>query len=78
MYISLVSLPYNLFVINDLTWAVDYNPMAHIIELSRYVLLGEGTVSLFGVVYTLISSISVLFIGILVFNKTEKTFIDTI
>ena len=78
MYISLVSLPYNLIVINDLTWAVDYNPMAHIIELSRYVLLGEGTVSLFGVVYTLISSISVLFIGILVFNKTEKTFIDTI
>lgn len=78
MYVSLVSLPYSLFLENDLAWAVDYNPMAHIIELSRYVLLGEGTVSLFGIIYTILTSISVLFIGILVFNKTEKTFIDTI
>lgn len=78
MHVSLVSLPYSLFVDNNLTWAVDYNPMAHIIELSRYVLLGEGTVSEFGIIYTMIMSVSILFIGVLIFNKTEKTFIDTI
>lgn len=78
MYISLVSLPYSLFVDNDLSWAVDFNPMAHIIELSRFVLLGEGTVSQFGIVYTALFSIVVFFLGILIFNKTEKTFIDTI
>jgi len=78
MYVSLVSLPYSLFVENDLVWAVDYNPMAHVIELSRYVLLGEGSVTLFGIVYTGVMSIFVLFLGIFIFNKTEKTFIDTI
>ncbi|AUC22783.1 ABC transporter permease [Polaribacter sejongensis] len=78
MYVSLVSLPYSLFKENDLTWAVDYNPVAHIIEYSRFVMLGEGTVSQFGVIYTLITSVVVFLLGILVFNKTEKSFIDTI
>ena len=78
MYVSLVSLPYSLFKENDLTWAVDYNPVAHIIEYSRFVMLGEGTVSQFGIIYTLITSIVVFLFGILVFNKTEKSFIDTI
>ena len=78
MYVSLVSLPYKLFVENDLTWAVVYNPMAHIIELSRYVILGDGTTSFFGIAYTIAISVVVLFVGILIFNKTEKSFIDTI
>jgi lipopolysaccharide transport system permease protein len=78
MYVSLVSLPYSLFQENDLTWAVDYNPVAHIIEYSRFVMLGEGTVSQFGIIYTLITSVVLFLVGILVFNKTEKSFIDTI
>ncbi|WP_341220844.1 ABC transporter permease [Polaribacter atrinae] len=78
MYVSLVSLPYSLFQENDLTWAVDYNPVAHIIEYTRFVMLGEGTVSQFGIIYTLITSVVLFLVGILVFNKTEKSFIDTI
>ena len=78
MYVSLVSLPYSLFQENNLTWAVDYNPVAHIIEYSRFVMLGEGTVSQFGIIYTLIISLVLFLLGILVFNKTEKSFIDTI
>jgi len=78
MYISLVSLPYSLFKKNNFSWAVDYNPMAHIIEFSRYILLGEGTVSSFGIIYTILISLIVFFLGILIFNKTEKTFIDTV
>ena len=78
MYISLVTLPYSLFKDNGFAWAVDYNPMAYVIEFSRYVLLGEGTTSLFGVMYTLIFSVVVFLLGILIFNKTEKSFIDTI
>ncbi|GGZ81095.1 ABC transporter permease [Algibacter mikhailovii] len=78
MYISLVTLPYSLFADNSFAWAVDYNPMAYVIEFSRYVLLGEGTTSLFGVVYTLVFAVSVFLLGILIFNKTEKSFIDTI
>lgn len=78
MYISLVSLPYSIFKENNLTWAVDFNPVAHIIEFSRYIILGEGTVSLFGLLYTTGVSMFVFLLGILIFNKTEKSFIDTI
>ncbi|MGC1204440.1 MAG: ABC transporter permease [Flavobacteriaceae bacterium] len=78
MYISLVMLPYSLFEANGFAWAVDYNPMAYVIEFSRFLLLGEGTTSAFGVVYTLIFAIVVFLLGILIFNKTEKSFIDTV
>lgn len=78
MYISLVSLPYSVFEKNNLNWAVDYNPLAHIIEFSRFIMLGEGTYSQFGIIYTLLTSIVVFVFGILIFNKTEKSFIDTI
>ena len=37
-------------------------------------LLGEGSVSQFGVVYTILASVAVLLLGIIVFNKTEKNF----
>lgn len=78
MYISLVVIPLSLFREKGIEWLVKYNPMAHIIEAARYMLLGEGTVSIFGVVYTIVSSLVILIIGVLIFNKTEKSFIDTI
>lgn len=78
MYISLVVIPLSLFQEKGVEWLVRYNPMAHIIELARYMLLNEGTVSSFGIIYTSIITIVALFAGILIFNKTEKSFIDTI
>lgn len=78
MYVSLVNLPYKEFKERGYEWAVDYNPMAHIIEFSRYILLGEGSVTQFGIVYTILISLTVFFLGVVVFNKTEKSFIDTI
>lgn len=78
MYISLVVLPLSLFQEKGFEWVVTYNPMAHMIEFGRFLLLGEGSVSQFGVVYTILASVAVLLLGIIVFNKTEKTFIDTV
>ena len=78
MYISLVVLPLSLFQEKGFEWVVTYNPMAHMIEFGRFLLLGEGSVSQFGVVYTILTSVAVLLLGIIVFNKTEKTFIDTV
>jgi len=78
MYISLVVLPLSLFQEKGFEWAVKYNPMAYIVENGRFMLLNEGSVSQFGIIYTTIFSIAVLLLGIVIFNKTEKTFIDTI
>jgi lipopolysaccharide transport system permease protein len=78
MYISLVVLPLSLFQEKGFEWAVKYNPMAYVIEMGRFMLLNEGSVSMFGIVYTSIITVITLLLGILFFNKTEKSFIDTI
>jgi homopolymeric O-antigen transport system permease protein len=78
MYVSLVVLPLSLFQEKGYEWVVKYNPMAYIIESARYMLLGEGRVSVFGIVYTCVITSIILLMGIIIFNKTEKSFIDTI
>lgn len=60
MYISLVVLPLSLFQEKGFEWAVKYNPMAYIVESGRFMLLNEGSVSQFGIIYTTIFSIAVL------------------
>ncbi|WP_456439176.1 ABC transporter permease [Psychroserpens sp.] len=57
---------------------VEYNPMTQIIEGFRYMLLDSGTFSWFGFFYTLVISIVLFLIGLIIFNRTEKSFIDTV
>lgn len=80
MYLSAVMYPMALIreKMPDYAWLVQYNPLAYIIETTRYILLGVGTVSVWGLVYTVCITIIVFFVGLLVFNKTEKSFIDTV
>lgn len=60
------------------SWIIRYNPITPLIEIFRYSFLGKGTVSwwLFG--YSGIFTAALLFTGIIIFNKVEKTFVDKI
>ena len=80
MYLSAVMYPMSLIKdkLPGYGWLVEYNPLAYIIETARYMLLDEGEISVLGLSYTLVVTIAVFFIGLLVFNKTEKSFIDTV
>jgi lipopolysaccharide transport system permease protein len=80
MYLSAVMYPMSLIKdkLPGYGWLVEYNPLAYIIETARYMLLNVGEVSVLGLSYTLAVTIVVFFIGLLVFNKTEKSFIDTV
>ena len=57
---------------------VEYNPLTQIIEGFRYMLLNTGSFSWSGFFYTLVLSVVLFLIGIIVFNRTEKSFIDTV
>lgn len=57
---------------------VEYNPLTQIIEGFRFMLLDTGTFTWFGFLYTLVISIAMFLIGLVIFNKTEKSFIDTV
>jgi lipopolysaccharide transport system permease protein len=80
MYVSAVMYPLALMreKLPKVAWIVEYNPLAYIIETTRYMLLSEGQFSWFGVIYTFIVTMSILLLGIIIFNRTEKTFIDTV
>ncbi len=54
------------------------NPVSPIIEAFRYGFLGSGTFSWMWIGYSFLCSIILLFIGMAIFNKVEKTFMDTV
>lgn len=57
---------------------VEYNPVTQIIEGFRHMLLDIGDFTLNRFLYTLFISVIVFLIGLVIFNRTEKSFIDTV
>jgi lipopolysaccharide transport system permease protein len=57
---------------------IEYNPMTTVIELFRHMTLGVGDFSFIKLFYATTISIVVFLIGLIVFNRTEKQFIDTV
>ncbi|MBO4733757.1 MAG: ABC transporter permease [Clostridia bacterium] len=65
--------------LNDSTYRMlMLNPVSPIIEILRYGWLGAGRISLAYWGISWISTVLVLFIGIIIFNRVEKTFMDTV
>jgi len=54
------------------------NPMTTVIEAFKFSCLGKGYLSWTWLGYSTIFSIVILIFGLLVFNKVEKSFIDTV
>jgi lipopolysaccharide transport system permease protein len=59
-------------------WIATVNPMTSIIETMKFAFLGEGVFSWNSLAYSLIFSLVLLFLGVIVFNRVEKTFMDTV
>jgi len=57
---------------------IELNPMTGIIEAFRFSFLGKGEFSTWSIGYSALITLIVLIIGIVIFNKTEKTFVDTV
>ena len=54
------------------------NPVTAPVELFRYAILGQGTVMPSYLILSAGLTVIVLMIGIMIFNKVEKTFMDTV
>ncbi len=77
MYISPVILPlsalpqkYAIFIMA--------NPMTAIIETFRYSLLGTGTFTIEQLMYSICFSLVAFIVGLLYFNQTQQSFVDTV
>ncbi|MFI0427143.1 MAG: ABC transporter permease [Flavobacterium sp.] len=59
-------------------WVVELNPLVGLFDYMRYAYLGVGSFTFSDFIYPFVFAIVILFVGILVFNKVQKTFMDTV
>jgi len=80
MYGSAVMYPLSYFEekLPNYSWLVEYNPIAIIVETFRNMTLGVDLFYLDKFIYAVVFSILIFLLGLVVFNKTEKSFIDTV
>ena len=77
MYATPVIYPLSMLEGNMKRFAL-LNPMTSIIETFKYAFLGKGVFSWNYILYTFVFSIVILFFGMLIFNRTQKNFMDTV
>ena len=54
------------------------NPVTAPVEVFRYAILGQGTIMPGYIALSACLTLLVVFVGIIIFNKVEKTFMDTV
>ncbi len=59
-------------------WIILANPVTSIIETFKFSFLGIGDFNIWHLAYSLIFTIILFFIGLVVFHKFEKSFMDTV
>jgi lipopolysaccharide transport system permease protein len=77
MYITPVIYPLNSIPVEK-QWLVVLNPMTSVIETFKYGFIGQGVFSWWHLGYSAGFMAVLLLLGIVVFNKVEKSFIDTV
>jgi len=88
MYISAVMYP--IAIVKDklpsyVSWLVEYNPLAHVIESFRYMVFSGAYMenptndfSSINILFMLGVSFGIFLFGLIIFNRTERNFIDTV
>jgi lipopolysaccharide transport system permease protein len=59
-------------------WLILANPMTPVVEIFRFAFLGTSVMSPMYLLYSLAFMFLVLLIGVLIFNRVETTFMDTV
>lgn len=59
-------------------WIIKANPLSAIIETFRYAFTGSGQFSWYALGYSTLCAVLLLLLGTLIFNKVEKSFMDTV
>lgn len=59
-------------------WAVNLNPLTSIIESTRLIFLGRGTVTVTGYATSVGMTAAILIVGVLLYQRMARTFVDTV
>lgn len=59
-------------------WLIQANPLTSVMETFKYGFLGQGTFSWLALGYSFLFSVIILLVGIIIFNRVERSFMDVI
>ena len=77
MYASPVVYPLSI-IPEKWRYALSFNPMVGIIETARQVIFGKSALEPIYIFNGLLTTFIMIFIGLLIFNRVEKHFLDTV
>ncbi len=78
MFATPVIYPYSQVPLGWIRSAAKLNPVTPVMELYRYAVLGVGEILPGACLWSVLFTLSTAFIGLLVFNRVERTFMDTV
>ncbi len=79
MYATPIAYPLSyLMAKTKYAYLINYNPLTSIVEGFRFAVFGNINFQYNSLLYSCIIIVITLFLGIIVFNKTEKNFMDTV
>ena len=78
MYATPVVYPLSTITSDKLRFWITLNPLTPLVEAFRYAMLGVGSFDVASFGYSIGFMVITLFIGLLIFSKVEKTFMDTV
>jgi lipopolysaccharide transport system permease protein len=77
MYASSVVIPLS-EVPEKYQWVMKLNPIVPVIETFKYGFLGTGKFLIADLLYSLVFTVLLILVGMLIFNKVERSFMDTV
>lgn len=78
MYATPIVYPMSMVTNEKLRTIIMLNPLSSVIEAFKYVTLGQGYFSWLALGYSFVFMCSLLIIGVVVFNKVQRSFMDTV
>jgi len=78
VYVTPVIYPMSLVTNSKLHLAMSLNPVTPVVEAIRFSLLGQGQFSWLWLGYSTVCAIILFLIGLILFNKVQKSFMDTV
>ena len=78
MYATPVIYPMSVITNEKLKFVMSLNPLTSIMEAFKYGMLGTGSLSWTGLGYSFVFMTILFMVGIMVFNRVQRSFMDTV
>jgi lipopolysaccharide transport system permease protein len=78
MYATPVIYPLSYLQGKSYKWFIDLNPLSSLVEAFRFCIFGKGLIEPYSLLYSVLFMLISVGLGYIMFNRVEKTFMDTV